>query len=74
MQEWHRSRLDRSVTGGKAAALDEIVPFAQLIEKSGNLRKIVAIVGVSHNNEPSARRGNTSHERVAVPAPFDVDD
>src|SRR5712664_3155153 len=66
MQERHRSRFDRSVPRGKTTALDQIVPFPQLIEKPWNLRKIVAVVGVSHNNEPAAGRRDSAHECVAV--------
>ena len=46
---------------GKAASLDQIVTFSQFIEKSGNLRKVVAIVRVSHDDEPATRGCDASH-------------
>ena len=63
---WHRSRFDCTTTGRQAAAHDEVVPLPELFHKAPSLAKIVAIVGIAHD-DPSAVRGlDSTAKRIAI--------
>src|ERR1043166_4547694 len=63
VQRRHCVRLD---TAAKAIAHDQIVAFAQFLNKWHQVDEVVRIVGVAHDDEPSARRANSTHEGAAV--------
>src|SRR5437867_2427070 len=68
VKERHRVHHDLSASGGKTTTLNNFVSFAQLLQKSIKGRKIVAIVRVSHDDEPALCVGNPSHQSVAIPS------
>ena len=53
MQPGHGARQNGP---SKARAEDVLVPFAQLLDEGRNLREVVGIVGVAHDNVLAARR------------------
>src|ERR1700710_1639754 len=63
MQKRHRSTLGAAA---KPMADDHRIAGAQTIDERIELRKIVAIIGVCHDNKLSMGRGNSTHQRIAV--------
>ena len=66
VQERHRSGHYFSSPGRQPASLHEIVTFAQLLDEPRHLEKIVAVVGIAHDDVPAACRRDAAHQRVAV--------
>ena len=65
VQERHGAGRDAA---GKAVAHHEVGAFAQLGEKQLEAGEIVAVVGVAHDDEAAARRGDPGPQRRAVAA------
>src|ERR1043166_5808228 len=63
VQRRHCVRLD---TAAKAIAHDQIVAFAQFLNKWHQVDEVVRIVGVAHDDEASARRADSAHKGAAV--------
>ena len=58
----------------KAVAHHEIRPFAHLVDEGVKPREVIAVVGVGHDDELPACRGNPALERFAVTSLLDVHD
>jgi hypothetical protein len=50
----------------KAIPHDQVVPSPQLFDKGAQVRKVVAVVGVPHDDVLATRRFNTAHERASI--------
>src|SRR6185437_667963 len=66
MKKRHRAGHYASTSGGKAATLHEVIPFAKLRQESGDLSEVVAVVGVAHHHVATARRSDSAHQRASV--------
>ena len=69
MQERHRPRLDLAAARGQPAALDQFVALAQMFDETGDLAKVIAVVGIAHQHPAASGRLDTAHQGRAV-APF----
>ena len=65
MQERHGSGSDAA---GEAVAHDEVGAIAQFGEETWDVREVVAVVGVGHEDVLAARCGDAGVERCAVSA------
>src|SRR6185369_14598550 len=74
MQPGHRPRSDGASTTRKAASLDEVESLVQFFYKLWNLKKIVAVVSVPHDDEAPKRRLNSTHQSAAIARLKNVDD
>ena len=61
----HRARFDLS---GKTISHHHFAAFAPLRHKSRHFGEIIAIVGITHDDESAARRANSGLQRRAIPA------
>jgi hypothetical protein len=59
MQQRHRSGQHRAPTRGEPTSLDEVESFVQLVDKTGELQKIIAVVRIAHDDESAAGRRHT---------------
>src|SRR5208282_1713386 len=66
VQNRHRSGHDLAPARRQTASLHQVVPFAQLFHKSGNLKKVIAAVSITHDDELTPRVGDTSHQSTAI--------
>ena len=73
MQNRHRSGHDLATPRWQTASLHQVVSFAQFSQESGNFQKIIAAVGVTHDDEFAASGSDTSHQSVAVSFRENVD-
>ena len=69
----HGTRQDRPAARRQAAAHDQIRATTQRRQEQRQLAEIVGAVGVAHQDEPAARRGDAAGQRVAVAALGDLD-
>jgi hypothetical protein len=51
LQEWHRTRLNRTTTRRKPTSLDQVKSFSQFFYNLRELEKIVAVVRVRYDDE-----------------------
>jgi hypothetical protein len=70
MQRRHRALLNASA---EAVAHDEVRAPAQLLHEARDVAKIVAVVGIPHNDELAARSCDSAHQGVAVSLGLDAD-
>src|SRR5262249_17451428 len=66
MEQRHRAWHHPAASGRKPATLNQVEAFPKLVHELGDLPKIVAIVGVPHDDELPPRSRYASHERIAV--------
>src|SRR5277367_4023559 len=66
VQYRHRSRHHLAAARRQAASLYQVVSFAQFFQEPGNLQKIVAAVGVTHDDEFAASGCDTTHQGAAT--------
>src|SRR5208337_391329 len=63
MQSWHRAPLNASA---EAVAHDEVRAPAQLLHEARDVAKVVAVVGIPHDDELATRSRDPAHQGVAV--------
>ena len=68
VQPRHRPRQDPAASRREPAALDQIEALPQPGDEPGRLAEVVARIGVGHDHEPAAGRGDPSEQRAAVAA------
>ena len=71
MQRRHRARQNFSQ---ETIAHHEVITFAQFRHKFVQLREIVGVIGIAHQDELTARRGDPALQGAAVAAPLHGDD
>ena len=69
MQRPHGTGFD---TTKEPVAHDEVTSLAQLFEEPRHIPKIVAAIGVAHDNELTAGGGDTTHQCAAITLAWDV--
>ena len=74
MQKRHGVGQHCAAPRRQAAALDQVKPGPQLVHKLGNLQKVIAAVGIAHNDKPAPRGGNASHQGTAITLLANLDD
>jgi len=67
MQRWHRSRLDAAL---EAVAHDQVVTGPEPVDEGSDGRPVVAVVGVTHDDEAAAGGFDAALERAAVAGKF----
>src|SRR5262245_52490759 len=70
MKHRHRTRL---YAAAKPVSHHEVKALAQFGHETVQLTEVVAVVAVSHDHEPAARRANAAEQRTAIPPRFDID-
>ena len=70
VRERHGTWRNGSTSTGKTAPLNEVVACAQRCHELRDLEEVVAVVGVSHNDELPVRCLDSSHQRTAVAGSF----
>ena len=63
VQQRHRSRHYPSA---EAVAHDQVVPGSEVVQEGAEIRKIVAVVRISHDDVLAARGGDAANERRAI--------
>ena len=63
---WHRARRNRPTTGWHPTAHDEIVPLLEHFNKCRNVRKVVAVIGVAHEDPFSLSCFDAAAQGVAI--------
>src|ERR1700722_5690980 len=63
VQRRHRSRLDAAK---EPVAHHEFVALPELLDKATQVREVVAVVGITHDDVTAARRGNSGQQRTAI--------
>src|ERR1035441_4979873 len=66
MQERHCARQNATPARAQAATLDQLRSLSKLSNKLGDLAKIIAIVGITHQDPPAVRGFYATHQGVAV--------
>jgi hypothetical protein len=74
VEKGHRPGEHSAPSRGKPAPLHQVVTFAQLRQEFRDLAKVVAVVGVPHDDVLAARGGDAAHERAPVTTLGDADD
>ena len=64
VQERHRARVNAT---RESVAHHEVVPFAQALQERIDARKVVAVVGIAHDDELALRRLDPALKSSAVP-------
>src|SRR5579859_247554 len=65
MQWWHRARLDAAE---EPVAHHKFVALPELLDEAAQIREVVAVVGVTHDDVTPARRGDSRQQRAAIAA------
>src|SRR5258708_30286486 len=66
VQDGHRSGHYLATAGRQPASLYQVVAFTQFFQESGNLQKVIATVGIAHDDEFTPRGSDTSHQSTAI--------
>ena len=66
MKEGHGAGHDPPAAAGQAATLYQVVARPQLFDELGDFAKIVAVVGVAHDDEATSGCRDPRHQRISV--------
>ena len=70
----HGSWHDGAAAGRHATAHDKIVTLVEIGDEGFDAGKVIAVIGISHEDPLAGRRFNATAERVAVSFARDVND
>src|SRR4030095_8194608 len=73
MQPWHSARPYDTATGREPAPLDDVESFAEFLHELWNFEKIIAVVGIAHDDIFPSSRQNSAHQSTAVSSLSHVD-
>src|SRR5215813_4776476 len=73
MRKRHGAWHNFAPAGGQSATLYHIEALSEFFDEARDLEKVVTIVGIAHDDKPTARRSDATHQCVAVSFAFNVD-
>src|SRR5258708_20461363 len=73
MQDGHRARHDLATARRQTASLHQVITLAHLFEEARNLLEVVTAIGITHDDEATARRGYAAHQGTAITTLRDED-
>src|SRR5499426_1711347 len=68
MKKRHGARLYDPTTRREPAPLDDIESFAKFFHELWSLQKIIAVIGIAHDDKLSPRGRDATHEGTAIPS------
>jgi hypothetical protein len=73
MRKRHSAWHNFAPAGGQPATLYHIETLPEFFDEAGDLKKVITVVGITHDDKPTARRSDATHKCVAVSFAFNLD-